>query len=114
MKQGGRAALLLLAAVLMTGAAEASGEESDLETLRKWMTGSFSSHAQVQADSSYYDIRLEMVPIWKSRSDGAWLYVEPDRIVSWDRGFDESGSQVWGATAGGYVFLRTKTSAKRD
>jgi hypothetical protein len=29
-----------------------------------------------------------------------------DRIVSWDRGFDESGEQVWGARQGGYVFLR--------
>ncbi|MBW2525072.1 MAG: chromophore lyase CpcT/CpeT [Deltaproteobacteria bacterium] len=27
-------------------------------------------------------------------------------IVSWDRGFDDEGEQVWGATAGGYVFDR--------
>ena len=29
-----------------------------------------------------------------------------DRLVSWDRGFDETGEQVWGATKGGYVFDR--------
>lgn len=28
-------------------------------------------------------------------------------LVSWDRGFDEAGRQVWGATAGGYRFERT-------
>lgn len=27
-------------------------------------------------------------------------------LVSWDRGFDKSGVQVWGATKGGYRFVR--------
>lgn len=30
----------------------------------------------------------------------------PDRMITWDRGFDAEGTQVWGATAGGYVFIR--------
>lgn len=29
-----------------------------------------------------------------------------DRIVSWDRGFNAAGKQVWGAATGGYVFKR--------
>jgi CpeT protein len=29
-------------------------------------------------------------------------------IASWDRGYDEAGTQVWGATAGGYVFDRVE------
>jgi hypothetical protein len=29
-----------------------------------------------------------------------------DRIVSWDRGYSSDNAQVWGATKGGYVFLR--------
>ena len=29
-----------------------------------------------------------------------------DRLESWDRGFDAAGEQVWGATTGGYVFIR--------
>jgi CpeT protein len=29
-----------------------------------------------------------------------------ERLESWDRGFDESGEQVWGATQGPYVFDR--------
>jgi hypothetical protein len=32
--------------------------------------------------------------------------VMPDRMISWDRGFDSSGKQVWGSETGGYEFLR--------
>jgi hypothetical protein len=32
--------------------------------------------------------------------------VGPDRILSWDRGFADSGEQVWGAEKGPYIFLR--------
>ncbi len=32
--------------------------------------------------------------------------VFPDRLISWDRGFDDKGAQVWGATKGGYVFKK--------
>ncbi len=34
--------------------------------------------------------------------------VYPDRIVSWDRGWDKQGEQVWGAVKGGYVFMKIK------
>jgi CpeT protein len=34
------------------------------------------------------------------------VIVTPDGIVSWDRGFADDGSQVWGAIKGGYVFDR--------
>lgn len=34
--------------------------------------------------------------------------IEPDRVVSWDQGFDENGEQVWGAEKGGYIFMREK------
>jgi glycosidase len=49
---------------------------SDLEDLGNWMTGSFSSLAQAEADTNYLDIRLEVVPMWTDRKDGPWLYVE--------------------------------------
>ncbi len=29
-----------------------------------------------------------------------------DKIISWDRGFSADNQQVWGATKGGYVFVR--------
>lgn len=30
----------------------------------------------------------------------------PDRMITWDRGFDSAGKQVWGATKGGYIFIK--------
>jgi|WetSurMetagenome_2_1015567.scaffolds.fasta_scaffold47840_2 CpeT protein len=29
-------------------------------------------------------------------------------MVSWDRGYDRDGQQVWGATGGGYIFRKVK------
>lgn len=177
-----------------------------LESLAATMVGSYTSADQAKADTSYFEIELEMVRIWPKRKDGAWLYVEQasasskdkpyrqriyrlrelndstytseiftlrsgekhvgaykdhgmlaalspdsvdlmdgcmitlhrkgsvymggtsgracpnsrsgaayatsevtvrsDRMVSWDRGFDAEGKQVWGAEKGGYVFLK--------
>ena len=31
-----------------------------------------------------------------------------NEIVSWDQGFDKNGKQVWGATKGGYQFIKIK------
>jgi CpeT protein len=182
---------------------------NNLEELTNLMTGSFSSQEQAEQDSNYYDIRLQMVPIWTDKENGNWLYVEQaaswsldkpyrqrvyqlvggeggiinsiiysipqplrfagvwreseplknlsqdslqiregcivllkktspseytgttnnndcrsnlrgatyattkvfiteDKIISWDRGIDQIGSQVWGATKGGYIFKRIR------
>lgn len=37
--------------------------------------------------------------------------VGPDIIESWDRGFAADGTQAWGATGGGYVFVREPAAA---
>lgn len=195
------------AAAYVAGCARQSADAGDLETLVGWMTGSFSSRAQSVADTNYFDIRLEMAPVWTGRDDGRWFYVEQavamhlerpyrqrvyrltedppgtflsdiyllpdplrfagawrddeplaalspdsltikegctvflarsadgafvgetvrgecgsalhgasyatsevrvtaDALVSWDRGWDAEGNQVWGAELGGYVFDR--------
>jgi len=91
------------------------------------MTGSFSSEEQATADSSYFDIRLQMARIWSERTEGfvggtegkgcasdlrratyatSEVVVKLDHLTSWDRGFDKSDRQVWGAEKGGYVFLK--------
>jgi CpeT protein len=179
-----------------------------LMRFEQFLTGSFSSYAQSQRDPEFYEIVLNMVPIWEDRDDGPWLYVEQavasnaeqpyrqrvyhleqidknsysssvysfenpeqfagayrdemplaeltpedlsirvgcaivvswdedqrafvgstngrdcqselrgasyatsqvllrkDRLVTWDRGYDANGEQVWGAVKGGYVFDR--------
>jgi hypothetical protein len=182
-------------------------KDVDHERLVIWMSGSFSSQMQAQADTNFLDIRLKMTPIWNERRDGFWLYVEQatashadkpyrqrvyhlsrvdgrtlksdvsalpeplrfagdwkkdkplttltpdsllfkegcsiflrnlgdsafvgstadkdclgelrgtkyatsevritkDMLTSWDRGFDSTGVQVWGATTGGYRFIK--------
>ncbi len=50
-------------------------KEADLRNLYNLMIGSFSSENQSKEDSSYFDIRLKMVPMW-SESEYYWLYVE--------------------------------------
>jgi hypothetical protein len=34
--------------------------------------------------------------------------IHPKMLLSWDRGFDKSGTQVWGATKGGYRFIKLR------
>jgi CpeT protein len=181
--------------------------QTDVDVLVDYMVGSFSSKEQAEKDSSYFNIELEMVQIWKDRMDGPWIYVEQavaetkekpyrqrvyqikqrsdgkiesivysipdplrfagdyqkeypllrltpdslllkegcevvlyrtdhgffeggtvdkncpsdlrgasyatsevmidrDKMITWDRGFDEKGNQVWGAAEGGYIFKK--------
>ena len=37
--------------------------------------------------------------------------ITPERLVSWDRGWDHAGEQVWGAVTGGYVFVKRSSGA---
>ena len=32
-----------------------------------------------------------------------------DRLISWDRGWDKDGNQVWGAVKGGYIFRKVRS-----
>lgn len=34
--------------------------------------------------------------------------ITKDKLVSWDRGFDDNDNQVWGAEKGGYIFNKVK------
>jgi hypothetical protein len=65
-----------IALMLLVAAPTVAQAAGSLETLVSWMSGSFSSQAQAEADSNYYDIRLEMAPIWEDEDDEHWLYVE--------------------------------------
>ncbi len=70
--------LALSSLALATGSPRA---EPDFNRLIEWMTGSFSSREQAEADSAYFDIHLHMVPVWQDNPDGVWLYVE--QAASW-------------------------------
>jgi hypothetical protein len=72
--------LLLLIIPFFVSAQKKLGQV-DLEVLKTFMTGSFSSELQSKNDSDFYDIHLNMKLIWEQRKDGFWLYVE-QAIVS--------------------------------
>ena len=185
-----------------------------MDYLVDYMVGSFSSAEQAEKDTNYFNIELEMVQIWKDRTDGPWIYVEQavaenkdkpyrqrvyqlknradlriesivytipdplrfagdyikefpllritpdsltlregcdvvlymddngyfegttvdkncssdlrgasyatseviiykDKLISWDRGFNKNGEQVWGATEGGYIFKKRLNRLKK-
>ena len=75
-------ALLILSSPAV---AEKPPTNADLSRLVDLMSGSFSSEAQAAGDESYFDIRLEMVPIWTERTDGHWLYVEQAAATSLEK-----------------------------
>ena len=42
------------------------------------------------------------------------VVIEPNRLMSWDRGYDAEDRQVWGATKAGYVFVKTAACPSSD
>lgn len=87
-------------ATLMDGAAPSA--DPDLQLLGDWLAGSFSSAAQAAADTSYFDIRLHVVPIWPDRPDGPWLYVEQATAARLDRPYRQRIYRL--ARVGGDLF----------
>jgi CpeT/CpcT family (DUF1001) len=65
--------------------APASPASPELQKLERYMTGAFSSAAQSKEDSRFFDIRLYMIPIWRERTDGPWLYVEQAAAAKLDK-----------------------------
>jgi hypothetical protein len=65
----------------------------------------------VQRDSSFVgsslgdDCRSELQGATHATSE---VRITPHELYSWDRGFDESGTQVWGPITGGYEFRRVE------
>jgi hypothetical protein len=68
--------LLLSACASSHQAAPPAADAPSVSLLKSMLVGSFSSAAHAAADKDYRDIRLHMSPIWESRNDGPWLYVE--------------------------------------
>ena len=71
----------ILSLILILGCKGIDSKEVELQNLKSWMTGSFSSEEQANLDSNFYNIHLHMVQIWVERTDAVWLYVE--QAASW-------------------------------
>lgn len=71
--------------VLFTfSACQTMSDEERADALMQVMLGSYDSKAQSVVDTTYFNISLEMYPIWKE-SGGHWLYVEQALASTRDR-----------------------------
>jgi CpeT protein len=67
---------LCICTLPLTAANPKKVTDQDVDALYHMMMGSFSSQAQSVKDTSYFDIRLHMAPVWTDRKGEYWLYVE--------------------------------------
>lgn len=90
------AASLALSAVCVGCAAapKAPPAESAVTAVAERLIGSFSSEAQSKADPEFFDVRLHMTPIWTSRTDGPWLYVEQAMATTLDKPYRQRVYQL--------------------
>ncbi|MFK7946870.1 MAG: chromophore lyase CpcT/CpeT [Saprospiraceae bacterium] len=65
-------------------ATKKTSSDKNVKALLTMMTGTFNSEAQAIADSNYYNITLQMYPIWEDK-EGNWLYVEQAVTAAQDR-----------------------------
>ncbi len=68
--------------------------DPDLVKIGDWMTGSFTSAAQAEQDSSYHEIELEIRPIWTEKFDARWLYVEQTMAGHKDRPYRQRAYRI--------------------
>lgn len=71
-----------------------SNRVSETENLKAFMVGSFDSSIQAKSDSNYYNISLEMHPIWRER-EGQWLYVEQALSSKKDKPYRQRIYKLW-------------------
>jgi hypothetical protein len=57
----------------------------DLNQLKSFMQGNFSSEQQSATDTSFSAVSLHMKQVWPRRKDGYWLYVEQAMIQTPDK-----------------------------
>jgi len=53
-----------------------STDNNEIDKLVNLMTGTFNSAKQATEDTAFYDITLQMYPIWLNKKGENWLYVE--------------------------------------
>lgn len=60
-------------------------KDKELLQFAEMLIGNFTSEAQAQSDSDYYNISLSMTRIWSDRDDAIWLYVEQAMATKKDK-----------------------------
>ncbi len=79
-------------------------QDNDLELLAQYLVGEFDSQEQALRDSSYYNIHLNVVPIWSDRGyEGRWLYVEQAEASQLDKPYRQRAYHLYVNDSGQYV-----------
>ena len=61
-------------------------DHPDVRRVAAMLTGNYDSRDQAaEAPDDYFEIRLVTIPIWTTRDDGAWLYVEQAAFSALER-----------------------------
>ncbi len=96
------AALYAVAGCLAPGRTQS--DPSQAELLASWMSGRYTSAAEGFEGSTVGEGCASSLRGTSYATSE--VFVADGVLASWDRGFDPRGRQVWGATAGPYLFLR--------
>ena len=75
---------------------------NDLQQLVTYMVGDFSSQAQSQRDTDFFDIKLHIRPIWTSDKANQWLYVEQAAAAAESKPYRQRIYKVEIDPAGGF------------
>ncbi|MEI6523244.1 MAG: chromophore lyase CpcT/CpeT [Bacteroidota bacterium] len=86
--------LLLLLNIKLIRAGEKIYDR-DVSILGQWMSGTFDSKLQADTDSDYFEIHLNMKPIWRNKKDGVWLYVEQAMASALDKPYRQRVYHVY-------------------
>jgi hypothetical protein len=70
-----------------------SGSQKEVKDLQSLMLGSYLSKAQSERDTDYFNISLQMYPIWKSHKE-TWLYVEQAMAAKQDKPYRQRVYQL--------------------
>lgn len=69
---------LFLPVLLLVSCSRLSAQSNEDKTqlLCDWLTGTFNNSVQAKEDTAFFTIQLSIQPIWKTKAEGCWLYVE--------------------------------------
>lgn len=78
------------------------------------MTGSFDSYHQSIEDSAFYNVSLNMVPIWQDRNDAYWLYVEQAMSAALDKPYRQRVYKVTKGNDNNFISAVYKLNNEKD
>lgn len=70
-------------------------KKDDLKELADRMSGIFSNSEQSAKDSNYHSNILHIKPIWQTRADGYWFYVEQASIQNLQKPYQQSVYHIY-------------------